>query len=261
MHVGCLLVGFTGVARVGHVLCLVLYVVRMFGITAGYHRYFAHRTYKTSRPFQFLLAFLGCSAMQRGPLWWAAHHRAHHRHSDTPMDPHSPVLRTLAWAHVGWIFAAGEHAQPRQPVRDLERYIELRWLDRCHWIPGLGVAAACYVFAGLAGLAWGFFVSTVLCYHATFAVNSLGHRFGARRYPTRDSSRNNAALALLTLGEGWHNNHHFYPTSANQGFAWYEVDVSYYALKALEQCGLVWDVRTPPSAVIAARLDSPARAA
>jgi stearoyl-CoA desaturase (delta-9 desaturase) len=253
VHLGCLAAYFTGVDRVALWMCVVSYLVRMFGITAGYHRYFSHRSYKTSRSFQFVLAFLGCSALQKGPLWWAAHHRDHHRHSDMPQDPHSPILNSLWWAHVGWIIASDHDETRGRRVADLARFSELRWLDRNHWIPGLTLATACYFIAGSTGLVWGFFVSTVLCYHATFALNSLGHRVGSRRYETDDESRNNLALALLTLGEGWHNNHHFYASSANQGFFWWEIDITYYLIKVLERAGLVWEVRNPPPAMILGR--------
>jgi stearoyl-CoA desaturase (delta-9 desaturase) len=253
VHLGCLFAVFTGVNRLALWLCAGSYLVRMFGITAGYHRYFSHRTYKTSRPFQFVLAFLGCSALQKGPLWWAAHHREHHRHSDTPQDPHSPVLNTWLWAHVGWILAVDRRVNSGRSVPDLGRFRELRWLDRNHWIPGIALAAACYLSAGPTGLVWGFFISTVLCYHATFALNSLGHRVGSRRYPTDDQSRNNLVLALITLGEGWHNNHHYYAGSANQGFFWWEIDIAYYLIKLLERAGLVWGVRNPPPAKVLGR--------
>jgi stearoyl-CoA desaturase (delta-9 desaturase) len=253
MHLGCLAAFYTGCDRRALVLCAGLYLVRMFGVTAGYHRYFAHRTYKTSRAFQFILALLGASAMQKGPLWWAAHHRDHHRHSDTPRDPHSPVLKTLWWAHVGWIFSSDRDAMTGRSVRDLSRYSELCWLDRHDWTPGLALAAVCGFFAGPTGLVWGFFVSTVLCYHATFALNSLGHRFGSRRYDTDDHSRNNLLLALITLGEGWHNNHHHDPGSARQGFFWWEIDVTYGLIRLLEVIGLVWEVRNPSPARLAGR--------
>jgi stearoyl-CoA desaturase (delta-9 desaturase) len=250
VHLGCLAAFVTGAGRPALALCAATYLARMFGITAGYHRFFSHRAYKTSRPFQFALAILGCSALQKGPLWWAAHHRGHHRHSDTPRDPHSPVLNSLWWAHAGWVLDAGYREVDVGAVPDLARFRELRCLDDHHWVPGLVLAAACYLVGGPAGLVWGFFVSTALCYHATFAVNSLGHRVGSRRYRTRDGSRNNLALALVTLGEGWHNNHHHYPGAANQGFFWWEVDVTFSMIKLLERVGLVWDVRRPPAKVL-----------
>jgi stearoyl-CoA desaturase (delta-9 desaturase) len=228
-------------------MCAVLYFVRMFGITAAYHRYFAHRSYKTSRVFQFILAWIGCSAMQKGPLWWAGHHRHHHRFSDTAEDLHSPHTAGFWWSHLGWIMTQEHNGTDWQAMRDFSRYPELRWLNRNHWIPGIALAIACWLIDGWTGVVWGFVVSTVICYHATFTINSLCHIFGKRRYPTSDLSRNNFWLALLTLGEGWHNNHHHYQSSANQGFFWWEVDISYYLIKAMSWCGLVWDVRKPPA--------------
>jgi stearoyl-CoA desaturase (delta-9 desaturase) len=244
--VACLGAIFTGVNWLCIALCAVTYFIRMFGITAGYHRYFAHRAYKTSRAFQFVLACLGCSAMQKGPLWWAAHHRHHHRYSDTPDDPHSPRANSFWWSHIGWILDSRHEYTQWEAIRDLSRYPELRFINRNHWLPGIVLAVACYLIGGWAGLVWGFFISTVLLYHAVFAVNSLCHIFGWRRYATRDDSRNNWFVALITLGEGWHNNHHYYQSSANQGFFWWEVDVSYYLIRLMSWVGLVWDVRKPP---------------
>ncbi|MCC6417573.1 MAG: acyl-CoA desaturase [Gemmataceae bacterium] len=246
LHFACLAALFVPPDGPSLVLCGVLYMVRMFGITAGYHRYFAHRSYRTSRVFQFCLACLGCTALQRGPLWWTSHHRHHHRHSDTPEDPHSPRTRGFWWSHIGWVLASGRDQANWQVARDWDRYPELRWLERLHWTPGLLLAALCWVVAGWPGVVWGFLISTVLCYHATFAVNSICHLFGKRRYATSDESRNNLLVALVTLGEGWHNNHHYYQSSANQGFFWWEVDFSYYTIRVLGWCRLVWGIRTPP---------------
>lgn len=232
-------------------LCLVTYLVRMFFITAAYHRYFAHRSYKTSRAFQFLLALGGTTAAQKGVLWWAGHHRDHHRFSDGPLDPHSPVQRGFFWAHVGWIVSARFNETPFHRIKDFARYPELRWLNQ-HWLtPPLVGAAALYALGGLPVLVWGGLMSTVFLWHGTFTINSLSHMFGWRRFPTTDDSRNNPLLAAITLGEGWHNNHHHYSASANQGFYWYEVDVSFLVLRALEKLGLVWDLRLPPESVLA----------
>jgi stearoyl-CoA desaturase (delta-9 desaturase) len=238
-------------------LCVGNYLWRMFGITAGYHRYFAHRSYKTSRVFQFVLAWLGCSAMQKGPLWWAGHHRGHHRHSDTPEDPHSPHETSFWWSHVGWVLSKDHGETPADSIEDFARHPELRWLDRYHWVPGVTLAVACFLLAGWAGLVWGFVVSTVLLYHGTFTINSLSHLFGSRRYDTPDDSRNNWLLALVTLGEGWHNNHHHYQSSANQGFFWWEIDLSYSALWVLSKLGLVWELRKPSPKALAHRLVRP----
>src|SRR5512138_1238335 len=204
------------------------YVVRIFGITAGYHRYFAHRAYRTSRAFQLFLAVLGGTSAQKGPLWWAGHHREHHRHSDTPRDIHSPVQRGFWWSHVGWILCGKYDATPLHRIKDFARFPELRWLDRHHLVPPIAYSTLLTLAFGVPGLVWGFFVSTVLTWHGTFLVNSLAHVIGRRRYATRDASRNSALVALLTLGEGWHNNHHHYASTANQGWFWWEIDVTYY---------------------------------
>ncbi len=252
LHLGCLAAFLTGVNLRDVVLFAACYLVRMFGITAGYHRYFSHRSYKTSRVFQFVLAWLGCSALQKGPLWWAANHRHHHRFSDTPDDPHSPRTSNFWWSHIGWVLSTDHEKTDLAVVRDWTRYPELRWLNRNHWLPGLVLAVTCFLIGGWSGLVWGFFLSTVVLYHAVFAVNSLCHIFGKRRYATPDDSRNNLLVALFTLGEGWHNNHHYYQSSANQGFRWWEIDISYYVLRLLGLTGLVWGIRKPPRNKLAA---------
>src|SRR5512138_1162767 len=233
-------------------LAAAAYAVRMFAITAGYHRYFSHRAYRTSRPFQLALAVLGTTAVQKGPLWWAAHHRDHHRFSDTPADVHSPLQRGFWWSHVGWILSERHDRTKLDRVRDLARFPELVWLDRFHLVPPVALAAALFLAGGLPALLWGFFVSTVALWHGTFVINSLAHVLGRRRYATGDGSRNSLVLALLTFGEGWHNNHHFFPGSANQGFRWWEIDLSYYALRALAAAGIVRDLRRPPARVLGA---------
>ncbi|MCG8588720.1 MAG: acyl-CoA desaturase [Proteobacteria bacterium] len=245
IHAACLLVFFVATTPGVIALALATFWLRMFGITGGYHRYFAHKGYRTSRVFQFVLAFLGCSATQKGPLWWAGNHRNHHRYADGPDDPHSP--RAGFWhAHNGWIFEGQWDDTPVDRIRDFAAYPEIRWLNRWHMVPPLALAVLCYAIGGFAGLVWGYAVSTTLLWHSTYTINSLAHRFGSRRYDTPDDSRNNLWLALLTLGEGWHNNHHHYQASARNGFFWWEVDVTYYALKGLEKLGLVWDLRQPP---------------
>jgi stearoyl-CoA desaturase (delta-9 desaturase) len=238
-------------------LAAAVYAVRMFGITAGYHRYFSHRAFRTSRAFQLVLAILGAASAQKGPLWWAAHHRDHHRWSDGPEDIHSPLRHGFWWSHVGWILSRRYDATKLGRVKDLARFAELRWLDRWHLaVPG-ALAAGLFLAGGLPALLWGFFVSTALLWHGTFVINSLAHVLGSRRYATADGSRNSLLLALVTFGEGWHNNHHFYPSAANQGFFWWEVDVSYYALRALAALGVVRDLRTPPAHVRLAHLRRP----
>jgi stearoyl-CoA desaturase (delta-9 desaturase) len=245
MHAAVLLVFWVPFSWELAALGLGSYLLRMWAITAGYHRYFSHKTFKTSRAFQFGLGVLGTMAMQNGPLWWASWHRRHHRYSDTTKDAHSPVLRGFWHAHLGW-FLDGSHDQPNLAnVRDLARYPELRFLDRHKWLPLVAYAAGMYSIAGLGGVTWGFVVSSIVCLHATACINSLAHVWGSRRFETADGSRNNALLAVFTLGEGWHNNHHHDMNAARQGLLWWEIDVTYYTLLALEKVGLIWDLRHP----------------
>jgi stearoyl-CoA desaturase (Delta-9 desaturase) len=259
MHLACLLALWVGVSWVAVAVCLALHPVRMFGLTAGYHRYFSHRAFKTGRAFQFLLALLGATAVQKGPLWWAAHHRHHHAYSDRPEDLHSPVQRGFWWSHMGWFLCKKYDETNLRLIPDLARFPELRWLNKYHLVPpvalavalfGVGVLLEAYApglgTSGWQMLVWGFFVSTVLLYHTTYLVNSLNHVWGTRRFETTDDSRNNLLIALVTLGEGWHNNHHFYPASARQGFYWWEVDFAHYGLKLCSFVGLVSDLKAPP---------------
>jgi stearoyl-CoA desaturase (Delta-9 desaturase) len=232
----------------------VVYAVRLFGITAGYHRYFAHRSFRTGRAFQLVLAVLGTSAAQKGPLWWAAHHRDHHRWSDGPDDIHSPLERGFWWSHVGWILCTRHDETKLDRVKDLARFPELRWLDRNHLAPPVALAVLLFLAGGWPALLWGFFVSTVALWHGTFVINSLAHVIGRQRYATGDGSRNSLALALVTFGEGWHNNHHFYAASARQGFFWWEIDVSYYLLRGLAALRVVSELRVPPPQVKLAHL-------
>lgn len=249
VHVGCLGAFVTGVSATAIAVAAALFVIRMFAITAFYHRYFSHRTFKTSRAAQFVFALLGASAVQRGPLWWAAHHRHHHTHADRRDDPHSPVQLGFWRSHCGWFLARENFATRIDLVPDLARYPELRWLDRYDAAVPIALAALLFAFGGWQLLVWGFCISTVLLWHATFTINSLAHRFGSRRYATRDASRNNAWLALLTLGEGWHNNHHRYPAAARQGFYWWEVDMAWYGLRFLEALGIVRQLTPVPLAI------------
>jgi stearoyl-CoA desaturase (Delta-9 desaturase) len=267
LHLGCVAVVWVGVSRTAVWVAVGLYVVRMFAVTAFYHRYFAHRTFRTSRTLQFVFAVIGATSVQRGPLWWAAHHRHHHLHADTELDPHSPTLRGFLWSHMGWFMTPEGFRTHWQRIPDLIRYPELRWLDRFDVVAPVGLAVLLYGLGsllqstrpelGTSGpqlLVWGFCISTVALFHATVTINSLAHRFGKRRFATRDDSRNNLWLALLTLGEGWHNNHHFYPGSVRQGFHWWEVDLTYYALRLMALCGLVQGLKPVPARVLAQRL-------
>lgn len=264
IHIGCLGVIWVGWSWTAVIAAVILYAIRMFAITAFYHRYFSHKSFKTSRVVQFLMAVLGNSAMQRGPLWWASVHRHHHIHSDDEEDKHSPVQHGFWWAHIGWLTSDRNFPTDYSRVRDLAKYRELMFLNRCDqavpivygvllwllgwglgsWFPALGTSGA-QMFI------WGFFISTTLVLHGTLFINSLAHVFGKRRFETTDDSRNSLLLAMITLGEGWHNNHHRYAHSARQGFYWWEIDISYYTLKLMSWMGLIWDLKRVPQAVYA----------
>jgi stearoyl-CoA desaturase (delta-9 desaturase) len=246
LHLAALAAIWTGVTTGALVLCIVLYVVRMFGVTGGYHRYFSHRTFKTSRVGQFLLAFLAQSSAQRGVMWWAGKHRHHHKHSDTPEDIHSPRHRGFLYSHVGWVFKREQGETDYEAVPDLAKYPELVWLDRHQYFPATLLGVGCFLFGGWKAVVVGFVWSTVLLYHGTFFINSLAHVHGNQRYVTGDDSRNNWLLAFFTMGEGWHNNHHHYPSSERQGLYWWEMDCAHYALRALSWVGVVRDLRAPP---------------
>ncbi len=252
VHLMCLGVLVVGWSWAAIWLAAGLYFVRMFAITAFYHRYFSHRTFNTSRAAQFVFAVLGASAVQRGPLWWAAHHRKHHRHADTELDVHSPAQHGFWWSHMGWITSRANYPTDVEQVPDLARYPELRFLDRHDLVVPILLATTLFLIGGAQWLIWGFFVSTVVLFHATCLINSLAHTLGSRRYDTDDDSRNSLLLALITLGEGWHNNHHKFPGAARQGFFWWEVDVSYYGLWVLERLRIIRDLRPVPRRVLEA---------
>jgi stearoyl-CoA desaturase (delta-9 desaturase) len=254
-------VGSTGVVVGVHALCLAAPFVafswrlvglalasgllQLLGITGGYHRYFSHHAFKTSRGFQFVLAWLGCAAMQNGPLWWASNHRRHHRFSDRPGDPHSPVRQGLWHAYLGWIFSGDSDHPDLENVRELSRFSELRFLDSYKWLPTIVTGVMCALVAGVPGVVWGLGIGTTLAFHAPLMVNSGAHRWGTRRFETRDGSRNNALLGTFALGDGWHNNHHHDPSSVRHGFVWWELDVTYYVIWVLSKLGVVWGLRAP----------------
>jgi stearoyl-CoA desaturase (delta-9 desaturase) len=262
IHLACLMVIWVGWSPVALLVAALSYLLRMFAVTAFYHRYFSHRSFKTSRLAQFLFAVLGATAVQRGPVWWAAHHRHHHAHSDQPADPHSPAQHGFVQAHMGWFLTNRGFAPDLTRVRDLLHYPELRWLDRFDIFAPIAYAFGMLMLGSLLSryapelgtsggqmLAWGFFVATIFCYHGTYTINSLSHVFGRQRYDTGDDSRNNWLLALITLGEGWHNNHHHYPAATRQGFYWWEIDMTYYLLRMLSWCGIIWDLKPVPAQV------------
>jgi len=259
VHLMCLGVFFVGVSPIAIAIALAMYVIRMFAITGFYHRYFSHKSFKTSRAMQFIMGLWGASCVQRGPMWWASHHRHHHKTSDQPQDFHSPMQHGFWWSHMGWIMGDSAFKTDESQVPDLAKFPELKWLDRYDmampfvlggfmmllgmalekWAPSLGTT-------GPQMLIWGFFVSTVVLFHGTVTINSLSHIWGNRRYNTKDDSRNNWFLSIITLGEGWHNNHHHFPGAARQGFFWWEYDITFYGLKVMSWLGLIWDLKPVP---------------
>ena len=261
IHLSPLLVIWTGATFFDWMLCISLYFGRMLFITGGYHRYFSHRTFQTSRAFQFVLAFTAQTSLQKGALWWAAHHRAHHKYSDTDKDPHSSKLHGFWYSHIGWIVGPDYKHTEFDQIRDFAKYPELVWLNKNHLLPPFlllilvylvggyinGGSIAAIPSAGLSTLVVGFFLSTVILFHGTFSINSLMHMVGKPRYDSKDESKNSLVLALVTLGEGWHNNHHYYQSSARQGFFWWEIDITYYFLKILSWVGLIWELRPVPA--------------
>ncbi|MBX3250090.1 MAG: acyl-CoA desaturase [Myxococcales bacterium] len=251
IHLLALGVFWTGFTWPAVITCIALYVIRLWGVTAGYHRYFSHRAFETGRVFQFILAFVAMTSAQRGVLWWAAHHRRHHKYSDLEGDLHSPVREGFWFSHFGWIFIQGAEETDMDRIKDFAKYPELVWLDKYFLVPPIILGVVCLLTMGLPGLFVGFFLSTVLAWHGTFFINSLAHVWGKRRFETTDDSRNNFWLALITLGEGWHNNHHRYQASARNGFYRWEVDITYYTLVVLSWFGIVWNLRPVPEKILA----------
>jgi stearoyl-CoA desaturase (delta-9 desaturase) len=263
LHLMCLAVFWVGWSWTAIGVALLLYCVRMFAITGFYHRYFSHKAFKTNRFWQFLFGVMGNASVQRGPLWWAAHHRHHHRYTDQEQDVHSPSRHGFIWSHIGWLTSRANFPTNYKYVAEWANYPELRWLNRFDTVVPIMLALVLFIFGvllerfapqlgtnGLQMVVWGFFISTTILLHATVTINSLDHMFGSRRYDTPDTSRNNPLLALITLGEGWHNNHHHYAVSARQGFFWWEIDLTYYALVLLARLGIVSDLRPVPEHVI-----------
>jgi len=269
LHLACFAVVWVGFSWFALGFALALYVIRMFAITGFYHRYFAHKAFQTSRLTQFLFAVLGETAVQRGPLWWASHHRDHHRFSDQPEDAHSPKQHGFLWSHFGWFLATNNFYPKYEKIKDFAKFPELRFLDRFDVVVPLVFALAIYGFGAILSsyapqlntngwqlVVWGFAISTIAVYHGTFTVNSLAHVWGSRRYQTGDDSRNHLLIALITMGEGWHNNHHHYERSARQGFFWWEVDITYYMLKCMAWLGIIWNLKTVPEKVKNAAIQS-----
>ena len=274
LHISCLGVIWVGVSPIAVYMAIGLYLLRMLAVTGFYHRYFSHRTFKTSRAAQFIFALIGCTAVQRGPLWWAGHHRSHHQYSDTERDIHSPRHGFL-WSHMGWFACEAGYFTKFEKVQDLAKFPELRFLNRYDNLVPICFAVILFCFghylnvyypafetSGAQLLVWGFCISTVALLHGTLTINSLSHKWGTQRFDTGDDSRNNWVLAMITLGEGWHNNHHRYPHATRQGFYWWEIDLTYYVLKVLSWLHIIWDLKPVPRSIRApvdARMGAPRR--
>jgi stearoyl-CoA desaturase (delta-9 desaturase) len=226
--------------------------LRAIGLTLAFHRYYAHQAFEMNRGARFFWTLVGTAAMQKGPLWWAGHHVYHHKYADRDGDPHSPKLSGFYHAHLGWFLNDSRHRtlDPSNPViRTFARYPEIAFLERFNVVPPIVMAAAMYAFGGWPWLLWGFCLPTVTLSHATFAINTVNHLFGSRRFQTRDDSTNNALTALFAVGEGWHNNHHRYQRAARNGFYWWEIDVTYYVIWTMEKVGLAWNVQPVPERI------------
>ncbi len=262
LHLSPVLIFWTGSTMFDWMVCIALYFIRMFLVTGGYHRYFSHKTFKTSRFVQFLIAFGAETSLQKGALWWAAHHRTHHKYSDLPKDPHSKKLYGFWYSHIGWIMGPDYKTTEYDVIRDYAKYKDIRWINKYYLLPPFVLMIAVWLVggyvnsggdwalvptAGLSTLVVGFFTSTVILFHGTFSINSLMHMIGNQRYKSKDESKNSLILALVTLGEGWHNNHHYYQSSVRQGFFWWEIDITFYLLKILSWFGIIWDLRPVPA--------------
>jgi stearoyl-CoA desaturase (delta-9 desaturase) len=263
LHLACFAVIWVGWSPFAVWTAVALYFIRMFAVTGIHHRYFSHKTYSTSRVGQFFLALWAGTTVQRGSLWWAYHHRHHHQHSDDPEDAHSPHVHGFIWSHIGWITSRRNFPTDYSKIKDLAKFPELVWLNRFDLVVPIlfatsifltGVALEAYAPGlGTNGpqlLVWGFFISTTVLFHGTACINSMAHLMGKRRFKTDDDSRNSFILTLITLGEGWHNNHHRFQSCTRNGFYWWEIDPTYYGLKMMSWTGLIWGLKPVPQSIL-----------
>jgi len=251
-HLGCLGVFYTGVSIESFTVFLIRFLIIGSGITIGYHRLLAHRSFTTSRFMQFIFALNGTMAIQGGPLWWVSHHRLHHAHTETDKDVHSPIKYGFWESHIGWMINPKSIKETPSYAKDLYKFPEIKFLQKHYVIITLLQGILIYLLgeylpgtSGAEMLVWGFFISTVYLWHITFCVNSVCHLWGKRPYNTNDNSTNNVVVALLTGGEGWHNNHHMYPYSARHGLKWWQIDISYAVIKLLSILRLVRNIKLP----------------
>ena len=257
-HLACLAAFYTGISLTAVIVAFIAYVMRGMGVTTGFHRLLAHRSFKTNRVVQFMFALAGSLAVQGGPLWWVAHHREHHAETDTERDIHSPVIHGLWRSHMGWMMTDAAFNEKGTNSRDLHKFPEIKFLQRYYvWLIVAQIAGFYGLGAWLSGafpdlgtsgaqlVVWGFFISTVFTWHVTFMVNSVCHRWGGQPYDTGDASTNNIFIGIFAFGEGWHNNHHFYPSSARHGLRWWQLDVTWYLIRVMQAVGLVSDAKIP----------------
>jgi len=266
VHLVSLLGFYTGISWTAFVAFLGLYIIRGLGITMGYHRYFAHKSFKTNRFFQFILGLMGSMAVQGGILWWVSHHREHHRYTETEDDIHSPVAHGFWQSHIGWLTNKKAFNAPKIRANDFAKIPEIKFLQKQYvFIQVLQVlglfSLGSYLQAafpqletsGAQLLVWGFFINTVALWHSTFAVNSICHVWGKEPYEANDTSKNNFIVALLAFGEGWHNNHHKFATSARHGLEWWQFDMTFITLRFLEAFGIVSHLKIPTQEQLAAK--------
>lgn len=257
-HLSVVLVFISGYSFTALITFLILYLARLFVITGFYHRYYSHQSYQTSRWLQFILTLIGTSAGQQGPLSWATSHITHHQHADTRGDPHSPVLTSGLYAHIGWLMQKDALPTNDKLVKPFLKFPEIVFLDRYHYLGTTGLIISLALLgtflsthhpelgtSALQLVSWGFILSTLLILHGACLVNSVAHLYGYRRFRTTDNSHNVWWLFPLTLGDNWHNNHHHTPRSASFSYAWWEVDIIYLCILLLEKSGLVWNVKRP----------------
>jgi stearoyl-CoA desaturase (Delta-9 desaturase) len=247
LHMGAVAALFRFNWRAFGVAAFLLWMATGVGISLGYHRLHTHRSYKVPLFLEYFFAICGALTLEGGPIFWVAMHRLHHQKSDKSGDPHSP-REGAWWSHMGWILhGATKHNNTRLLAKyapDLAKHRFYIWLNNYHWMPMLVLSGVLYLWGGLPMLLWGGCLRVVVGLHATWLVNSATHMWGSRRFATSDDSRNNWWIALITFGEGWHNNHHAHPTSARHGLAWYEFDISWIEIKLLKLLGIARSVQT-----------------
>ncbi|HEY3826486.1 MAG TPA: fatty acid desaturase [Bryobacteraceae bacterium] len=247
LHVGALAALFMFSWRNFLAAVFIYWIATGLGISMGYHRLHTHRGYKCPLWLEYFFAVCGTLSLEGGPIFWVAVHRIHHQKSDQSGDPHSPRHGGFFWSHVGWImFGEGNHSNTRMLSKyapDLAKHRFYVWLNNWHWLPLAVLGVILLAIGGWPLMLWGVCVRTVFGLHATWLVNSATHMWGARRFATRDDSRNNWWVAAITFGEGWHNNHHAHPTSIRHGLAWYEIDHSWILVNILKRLGLAYDLK------------------